>query len=125
MVPRLSGTRVLRDFVELPSQLFEHWMAEPEVLRRHARHFETGAAIPQELVDRLQAAGRFGEAYETVRYCGSAIADSDRRRAGSRRTSPRAMRSGSNRATSSSMSRSSPGPELATRPSMFTTAPAG
>ncbi len=72
---QLAGTSVLRDFVELPSQLFEHWMAEPEVLRRHARHVETGEAIPQALVDRLRAAERFGEAYETVRYCGSAIVD--------------------------------------------------
>lgn len=71
----LAGTQVLRDFVELPSQLFEHWMAEPEVLRRHARHVETGEPIPEALVARLQAAQRFGEAYETVRYCGSAIAD--------------------------------------------------
>jgi peptidyl-dipeptidase Dcp len=71
----LSGTRVLRDFVELPSQLFEHWMSEPEVLRRHARHVETGESIPQALIERLHAAERFGEAYETVRYCGSAIVD--------------------------------------------------
>lgn len=72
---QLSGTRVLRDFVELPSQLFEHWMSEPEVLRRHARHVETGEPIPQALIERLHAAERFGEAYETVRYSGSAIVD--------------------------------------------------
>ncbi|HEX2546592.1 MAG TPA: M3 family metallopeptidase [Ramlibacter sp.] len=72
---QLSGTAVLRDFVELPSQLFEHWAAEPEVLRRHARHAQTGEAIPEALIERLRAAERFGEAYETVRYCGSAIAD--------------------------------------------------
>ena len=71
----LAGTQVLRDFVELPSQLFEHWMAEPEVLRRHARHVETGEPIPDTLIERLRAAQRFGEAYETLRYCGSAIAD--------------------------------------------------
>ena len=71
----LAGTQVLRDFVELPSQLFEHWMAEPEVLRRHARHVATGEPIPDTLVERLRAAQQFGEAYETVRYCGSAIAD--------------------------------------------------
>lgn len=72
---QLAGTSVLRDFVELPSQLFEHWMSEPEVLRLHARHVETGEPIPDALVDRLRAAERFGEAYETVRYCGSAIVD--------------------------------------------------
>jgi peptidyl-dipeptidase Dcp len=71
----LAGTQVLRDFVELPSQLFEHWMAEPEVLRRHARHVETGEPIPEALIERLRAAQTFGEAYETVRYCGSAIVD--------------------------------------------------
>jgi peptidyl-dipeptidase Dcp len=71
----LAGTNVLRDFVELPSQLFEHWMAEPEVLRRHARHVETGEPIPEALIQRLAAAQMFGEAYETVRYCGSAIVD--------------------------------------------------
>lgn len=72
---RLSGTQVLRDFVELPSQLFEHWAMAPEVLRRHALHVETGAPIPEALIARLQAAERFGQGYETVRYVGSALAD--------------------------------------------------
>ena len=72
---RLSGTQVLRDFVELPSQIFEHWIAEPEVLRRHARHFETGEPIPDALVERLQAARRFGQGYDTVRYTASALID--------------------------------------------------
>ncbi|MEJ8837522.1 M3 family metallopeptidase [Ramlibacter sp. AN1133] len=71
----LAGTQVLRDFVELPSQLFEHWMAEPQVLRQHARHVETGEPIPQALIERLRSAQMFGEAYEAVRYCGSAIVD--------------------------------------------------
>jgi peptidyl-dipeptidase Dcp len=72
---RLSGTQVLRDFVELPSQIFEHWIGEPEVLKRHALHWQTGAPIPDDLVRRLQAARRFGQGYETVRYCASAITD--------------------------------------------------
>ncbi|MDE2566175.1 MAG: M3 family metallopeptidase [Burkholderiales bacterium] len=72
---RLSGTQVLRDFVELPSQLFEHWIAEPEVLQRHARHWRTGEPIPAELVQRLQRAQRFNQGYETVRYTASAIVD--------------------------------------------------
>lgn len=72
---RLSGTQVLRDFVELPSQLFEHWLSEPEVLRRHARHWQTGEPIPPVLVERLQAAARWGQGYETVSYCGSALVD--------------------------------------------------
>ena len=72
---RLSGTNVLRDFVELPSQLFEHWMSEPAVLRRHARHVGSGEPIPDVLIERLAAARRFGQAYETVRYTASALTD--------------------------------------------------
>ncbi len=72
---RLSGTQVLRDFVELPSQIFEHWITEPEVLARHARHWQTDAPIPPELVARLQRARRFNQGYETVRYAGSAMVD--------------------------------------------------
>jgi peptidyl-dipeptidase Dcp len=72
---RLSGTNVLRDFVELPSQLFEHWMSEPEVLRRHARHVATGEPIPDDLIARLKRARRFGQGYETVRYVASALTD--------------------------------------------------
>ena len=72
---RLSGTQVLRDFVELPSQLMEHWMAEPEVLKRHARHCKTGEALPDALLDRLKASATFNQGYETVRYCASALVD--------------------------------------------------
>jgi peptidyl-dipeptidase Dcp len=72
---RLSGTAVLRDFVELPSQLFEHWMSEPQVLRLHARHVETNEAIPDALIAKLQNARLFGQGYETVRYCASALTD--------------------------------------------------
>ena len=72
---RLSGTQVLRDFVELPSQMFEHWITEPEVLQRHARHWRTGEPIPRALVDKLHAARRFNQGYETVRYTASALAD--------------------------------------------------
>jgi peptidyl-dipeptidase Dcp len=72
---RLSGTHVLRDFVELPSQLFEHWLLEPEVIARHARHWQTGEPIPETLVRRLREARRWGQAYETVRYAGSALVD--------------------------------------------------
>jgi peptidyl-dipeptidase Dcp len=72
---RLSGTNVLRDFVELPSQLFEHWLLEPSVLKQHARHWQTGEPIPEALVARIHAARRFGQGYETVRYTASAIVD--------------------------------------------------
>ncbi|MBX3618750.1 MAG: M3 family metallopeptidase [Rhizobacter sp.] len=72
---RLSGTHVLRDFVELPSQLFEHWLAEREVLKRHARHHQTGEPIPDALIERLEAANRFNQGYETLRYLASARID--------------------------------------------------
>ena len=72
---RLSGTNVLRDFVELPSQIFEHWIEAPEVLQKHARHWQTGEPIPAATVARIQAAQRFNQGYETVRYTASAIAD--------------------------------------------------
>jgi len=72
---RLSGTQVLRDFVELPSQIFEHWITEPEVLKKHARHWQTGAVIPDDLIRRMHAARQFNQGYETVRYTASAIVD--------------------------------------------------
>ncbi|PZP29358.1 MAG: peptidase M3 [Roseateles depolymerans] len=72
---RLAGTQVLRDFVELPSQLFEHWMAEPEVLRRFARHWQTDEPLPEALLAKLQAARQFGQGYETLRYTASALVD--------------------------------------------------
>ena len=72
---RLSGTNVLRDFVELPSQLFEHWLTEPTVLKKHARHVATGEPIPDALVARLHAARKFNQGYETVRYTASALVD--------------------------------------------------
>ncbi len=72
---RLSGTAVLRDFVELPSQIFEHWLSEREVLQRHARHCVTGEPIPDALIDKLHAARLFNQGYETVRYTASALID--------------------------------------------------
>ncbi len=72
---RLSGTSVLRDFVELPSQIFEHWLEQPEVLRRHARHFESDEPIPDALIARLNEARLFNQGYETVRYAASALVD--------------------------------------------------
>ena len=72
---RLSGTRVLRDFVELPSQLFEHWALEPEVLKKHALHVDTGAPIPDELIARLHKAQSFNQGFETVEYTACALLD--------------------------------------------------
>lgn len=72
---RLSGTQVLRDFVELPSQLYEHWMSEPAVLKTFARHWQTEEPLPDALLAKLQAARQFGQGYETLRYTASAIVD--------------------------------------------------
>jgi peptidyl-dipeptidase Dcp len=72
---RLSGTRVLRDFVELPSQLFENWALEPQILQRHARHWQTGEPIPQHLIHKLLRARHFDQAWATVQYTGPALID--------------------------------------------------
>ena len=72
---RLAGTNVLQDFVELPSQIFEHWAFEPEVLSRHALHCETGAPLPGPLLERLLAAQRFNQGFETVEYVACALVD--------------------------------------------------
>ncbi|HEX3762170.1 MAG TPA: M3 family metallopeptidase [Kofleriaceae bacterium] len=73
--PTLAGTSVKRDFVEFPSQLHEHWLATPEVLGRFARHYQTGAPIPAELVAKIQRARHFNQGFATVEYLASAIYD--------------------------------------------------
>ncbi len=73
--PSLSGTNVLRDFVEFPSQLYEHWLEQREVLRRFARHHESGEAIPEALLDRLVAARRFQQGFATLEYTASALVE--------------------------------------------------
>jgi peptidyl-dipeptidase Dcp len=73
--PSLGG--VVRDFVELPSQLFEHWLGTPEILTRFARHAKTGAPMPEALMAKLKAARTFNQGFETVSYLGSAIVDMD------------------------------------------------
>ncbi|WP_159589381.1 M3 family metallopeptidase [Chelativorans xinjiangense] len=73
--PSISGTAVARDFVELPSQLFEHWFTVPEVLSRHARHVETGEPMPQELLEKMRAARNFGSGFATVEFTASALVD--------------------------------------------------
>ncbi|WP_235316942.1 M3 family metallopeptidase [Porphyromonas sp. COT-290 OH860] len=60
---KLSGTSVARDFVEMPSQFHEHWATHPEVLRNYAKHYKTGEPIPAELVERMNAAAKFNQAY--------------------------------------------------------------
>ncbi|MEY4697143.1 MAG: hypothetical protein RIT14_1571 [Pseudomonadota bacterium] len=71
----ISGTSVARDFVELPSQLFEHWLEVPEVLERHARHHATGAPMPREMLERLLAAGSYDQGFATVEFVSSALVD--------------------------------------------------
>ena len=71
----ISGTSVARDFVELPSQLYEHWLEVPEVLDRHARHVRTGAPMPAALRDRLLAAATYDQGFATVEYIASALVD--------------------------------------------------
>ena len=73
--PAQSGTSVRRDFVEFPSQVFEHWLALPETLRRYARHHETGAPIPEALIARLLAARGFNQGFATVEYTAAAMID--------------------------------------------------
>ena len=75
--PRLSGTNVARDFVELPSQIYEHWLEEPRVLSRFARHYRTGEAMPQALMDKLIAARHFNQGFQTVEFLASAFLDMD------------------------------------------------
>ncbi len=75
--PILSGTSVSRDFVEFPSQLFEHWFEQPELLRRFAVHKDTGAPIPEALLGRLLAARNFNQGFATVEYTASALVDLD------------------------------------------------
>ncbi|WP_210527968.1 M3 family metallopeptidase [Rubellimicrobium arenae] len=71
----ISGTSVARDFVELPSQLYEHWLEVPEVLEDFARHAATGAPMPADLRDRLLGASTFDMGFQTVEYIASALVD--------------------------------------------------
>ena len=71
----ISGTSVARDFVELPSQLYEHWLEVPEVLSEFATHAETGEPMPQDLLERMLAAGTYDMGFATVEYVASALVD--------------------------------------------------
>ncbi|CAM5775121.1 dipeptidyl carboxypeptidase II [Labrys miyagiensis] len=73
--PLLSGTSVVRDFVEFPSQLYEHWLEQPEVLERYAVHYKTGEPMPRALLDRLLASRTFNQGFATVEYVSSALVD--------------------------------------------------
>ncbi len=73
--PSLSGTSVFTDFVELPSQLYEHWQERPEVLQTFARHYQTGEALPEDLLQRFLAARKFNQGFATVEFVSSALVD--------------------------------------------------
>ncbi|MBF9043340.1 peptidase M3 [Rhodobacterales bacterium HKCCE4037] len=73
----ISGTSVARDFVELPSQLYEHWLEVPEVLEEFATHVETGEPMPKEMLERLLAAQTYDMGFSTVEYVASALVDLD------------------------------------------------
>lgn len=73
----LAGTSVPRDFVELPSQIMENWAAEPEVLKMYAKHYKTGATIPDELIQKLQKSGTFDQGFATVEYLAASLLDMD------------------------------------------------
>ncbi len=72
---RLADTQVLQDYVELPSQIFENCAEEEVVLQRHARHYQSGAAIPPALLEKLERARQFDQAWATIMYAGPALID--------------------------------------------------
>jgi peptidyl-dipeptidase Dcp len=73
--PSLSGTNVTRDFVELPSQIYENWATEPEVLKLYARHYQTNEVIPGELVKKIQETAKFNQGFNTVELLAAAMLD--------------------------------------------------
>ncbi|MCH5220444.1 MAG: M3 family metallopeptidase [Muribaculaceae bacterium] len=70
-----SGTNVDRDFVELPSQIHEHWAFEPELLEVYAHHYKTGEVIPTELIEKLEASSTHNQGFRTAELCGAALLD--------------------------------------------------
>lgn len=70
-----SGTNVVRDFVELPSQIYEHWATEPEVLKMYAKHYKTGETIPNELIEKIQKQMTFNQGFMTTELLAAAILD--------------------------------------------------
>ncbi len=73
--PRFAGTNVPRDFVEYPSQFNEMWAVYPEVVKNFAKHYQTGATIPQELMDKMLKAGKFNQGYATTEYLAASLLD--------------------------------------------------
>jgi peptidyl-dipeptidase Dcp len=75
--PLLAGTAVSSDFVELPSQLYEHWLETPEILTKFACHYKTGEPMPQALLDKVLATRTFNQGFATVEYTACALVDLD------------------------------------------------
>ena len=75
--PSLSGTNVLRDFVELPSQIMENWCFEPEVMKQYAFHYETGEVMPDELIEKINNAGTFNQGFTMTEFMAAAFLDMD------------------------------------------------
>ncbi|KAL9185279.1 hypothetical protein ACHAXT_003056 [Thalassiosira profunda] len=71
----VASTNVLKDWVELPSQLMEHWLGEPEVLKEHAKHYQTGDIVPDDLLKRFKKAELFNEGFATIEYTACAMLD--------------------------------------------------
>ena len=74
---RRTAGNVARDFVELPSQIMENWAKEPEVLRVYAKHYDTGAVIPEELIAKITKSAQFNQGFETVEYLAASLLDMD------------------------------------------------
>lgn len=73
----MAGTSVSRDFVELPSQIMENWAADPEVLKMYAKHYKTGEAIPNALIEKLEKSGTFDQGFATTEYLAASLLDLD------------------------------------------------
>jgi peptidyl-dipeptidase Dcp len=73
--PTIAGTNVPRDFVEFPSQFNEHWASEPSVFASYARHYQTGAPMPAELVGKIERSRKFNQGYATTEYLAAALLD--------------------------------------------------
>jgi len=73
----MAGTSGPRDFIELPSQLLEHWVSEPEVLKSFATHYETGESMPDELIEKLLKAGKFNQGFINTEYLAASLLDMD------------------------------------------------
>jgi peptidyl-dipeptidase Dcp len=81
--PTLSGTNVATDYVEFPSQILERWVSTPEVLNKYALHYQTGQAMPKEILDKIKKSATFNQGFATVEYLSSALVDMKLHLAGS------------------------------------------